>query len=148
MIVHTLHILCALMPYVPRCLTCFRVSCASYLTCSRVTRGFLTCFCALLASYRKGSCAPRTLLSSGVSYATDSHAYHVLQLSYLVSLVFFIFQLFFFFFYPSATVNQHGIKFLLKKSCYISFFIGDISLQDPLTYDDLTVLIYQPEFVR
>ena len=78
MIVHTLHTIRALMPHVPRCLTCFRVSCASYLTCSRVTRGFLTCFCALLASYRKRSCAPRALLSSGVSYPTDSHAYHVL----------------------------------------------------------------------
>ena len=63
-----------------------------------------------------------------------------------VSCIFYILAIFFF--YPSATVNQHGIKFLLKKSCYISFFIGDISLQDPLTYDDLTVLIYQPEFVR
>ena len=81
---------------------------------------------------------------------TQQTLMHIMSYSSRISclLCFLYFSYFFFFFYPSATVNQHGIKFLLKKSCYISFFIGDISLQDPLTYDDLTVLIYQPEFVR
>ena len=141
------------IPYVLLCHTCLVVLLVFVFHVRRTLRALVSRVVSLHAFVLYLPLTERGLVPLVLYFLQVSHTQqtlmHIMSYSSRIScLLRFLYFSYFIFFYPSATVNQHGIKLLLKKSCYISFFIGDISLQDPLTYDDLTVMIYQPEFVR